>query len=820
MIEIIQDPDSLYSGYTDIVVDDTASYVKSRSIVDEVKNNIRENAVILISRPSYFQYYEDLYNISGWTKLTLYSINDVLSIYKLDFNDDEIRTIEKLIDKKELLNFLENYNSLLSFETNILNFVFENGKYINEITTNEEFILWMEKSLEKGRAEWKYYKHRNLLEDNISKNLDVEFVDRLLSIETTEGLQKIKECLVATYLFEKYSFSSKNIIKPKIELFDKIYVSEDYIKKIMYTYPEIIESINFILLTNRNKLSIFETENINEFLRLTKGYLNEEWNWVWDYLKSNYDYKSLGYIEILEEVYIWVNCDAKYSIEILLNLIKYNGEMKEYEIPKNIKQWYQYYENFYLKWFSQLDDSNNIIGLLNKINDGFLDTTINEIQTYKDNIEKLYKGYIYEQYPNLLKHGETNIKVINSISEYVDHNKILFFIIDGLRFELWHIVRNLFEGNQYFIENEWQYCLSMIPSITSISRTGLVAGKTFYSLMKEKEQLEFSFSILNEEKHIKKIYPSKSVVFKVGGFKDLRNFLDEKSDIYVFIYSEGDKIFHATEDLPIESIEPILQNLIDMIVDGMEAHSNMLIVFGTDHGSTKNHGTERAIINIPESVIEEQHGNSIKLYGDYFNQNILDGLKDSIDNKKFYTVWREDLKSYGLPKSTINKEVYGWIFPKHDYYFGMRPKGFNHGGFSMDETIIPYGIFRKQQTRFKELMIELTSINLKSDGMSHLDVVIYNPNNFGIKKIIIDVPSIDVREITNDLPAKGKRKIATRFKIDSSKYENNYFKETLSFNINYLNNEVNQYIKINEPVEIGVSEVISREISKKRTLDF
>ena len=53
-------------------------------------------------------------------------------------------------------------------------------------------------------------------------------------------------------------------------------------------------------------------------LGLTKGYLNEEWNWVWNYLKSNYDCKSPDYIKVLHEVYIWNNCyDGKHNVEIL-----------------------------------------------------------------------------------------------------------------------------------------------------------------------------------------------------------------------------------------------------------------------------------------------------------------------------------------------------------------------------------------------------------------------------------------------------------------------------------------------------------------------
>ena len=133
-------------------------------------------------------------------------------------------------------------------------------------------------------------------------------------------------------------------------------------------------------------------------------------------------------------------------------------------------------------------------------------------------------------------------------------------------------------------------------------------------------------------------------------------------------------------------------------------------------------------------MAEEQHGNSIKLFGSFFNQNILNELKGSIDKDKFYSIWRDDLNKYGLPQSTINEEIYGWVFPKYNYYYGTKPSGFNHGGFSMDETIIPYGIFRKQQSDFKKLMIELISTNLKLDEICYLDVVVYNPNNFGIKK--------------------------------------------------------------------------------------
>lgn len=86
-------------------------------------------------------------------------------------------------------------------------------------------------------------------------------------------------------------------------------MSENYVKEIINACPEAIENLNFILFTNKSKLSIFEIKDVYEFLGLTKGYLAEEWNWVWDYLKSNHDCESSDYIKVLREVYTWVNCD-------------------------------------------------------------------------------------------------------------------------------------------------------------------------------------------------------------------------------------------------------------------------------------------------------------------------------------------------------------------------------------------------------------------------------------------------------------------------------------------------------------------------------
>ena len=60
-------------------------------------------------------------------------------------------------------------------------------------------------------------------------------------------------------------------------------------------------------------------------------------------------------------------------------------------------------------------------------------------------------------------------------------------------------------------------------------------------------------------------------------------------------------------------------------------------------------------------------------------------------------------------------------------------KGFVHGGLSMEETIIPYGIYRKQPAVFNELIVTIGDSYLFLNEISYFDLIIYNPNNYGIK---------------------------------------------------------------------------------------
>lgn len=819
MIKIIIDKHKLSDEKADISVIDDKTYVKSRLLIDEVKNEKRKDITILVSRSSYINYYSDLYDIPGWIEIIEFNLLKIIESYGLSFTGKEIERLKYYIKEKNIINFLDSYNNSTSLELNILNYIFDIDEEIIEVHSYEDLIGMIEGFIEGNRTSWDNYKYKELIKESLNTNLNRKIIRRIFTVSTIDDLNKLKSSLVATYLFSNYPQSSKNLIKSKAEVFDSVFVSEKYVSEILSMSNGIIEKLDFTLSSVKEKLSIFEKKNLDEFLSCTKGYLEEEWRWVWGYLKTSFGKEK--YEEDLLKIKLWAKKKkAKQNIDILERLVIYKEERVALRTPKNIDEWYHYYKYFYLKWFSSMDDDKNIINKLKEINDGFLDESINEIKEYNDCINNKYIDFLYKNYETLLQEKECNIEVIRSIENYVENNKVLFFIIDGCRWETWEVVKSLFEENGYYIENEKQFCLSAIPSITSVSRTSLVTGKSFHRLASEKLDKEFSFDILNEEKHIKQAYPKKNVIFKKGNINDLEALLEYSSDIYVFIYTEEDAILHVAESMTLEASEALLRNLINGIIKTTKNYEDLLILFGTDHGSIKNEGEEKLSLDILPSMNINQHGNSIMLSSFVFNNEEFVQIKGKIDVNKFYCIWREDLYKYGLPKRMYKEEVYAWIFPKWNCYYGRKPKGYNHGGFSMEETIIPYGVFRKQQEQYIELMIEEKDKRLSIDGISYVEFIIYNPNKFMIKKIVFELPSVGAKSIVNDLPSKGKEKIKIQFKIDSDKVKNDEFKETIKININYLNENTEQKLVLVEKVEIKTVIAINKDISKKRTLDF
>ena len=134
MLNIIYDPNKLYQDYSDIIVDDTASYIRSQILIQELKENKRDSLYIVIIRPSYINYYDVFEDIPSWSNINEYNLDTILGELELGFTESEKKKIGTLIsDTKDRVVFLKDYNKDLSLDENLLKYIFHNGEDIPSI---------------------------------------------------------------------------------------------------------------------------------------------------------------------------------------------------------------------------------------------------------------------------------------------------------------------------------------------------------------------------------------------------------------------------------------------------------------------------------------------------------------------------------------------------------------------------------------------------------------------------------------------------------------------------------------------------------------
>lgn len=820
MIELVFDPDSLHDGAESIIVKDADGYIESRIAIDRAKNDPNFTIKIIVTRPSLINYYMDLKPIEGWLTIYNYSIEDAIRDREIDvdLNNLSMGQLESLLPYKlDLLDFLESYDKALGQRENLLIYLFEDGQNLIGINEEKAFIDWIEAMLEKGQVEWIDYNKRGLLEEIASEYVGAKLLDKLLTVNTKEDFEKTKTSLVANYLFSTYGNASRNIIKERMDIFEDIQVPAELAVYLINKDPGLLIDINLILSEVKSKISFYEERSLDSFLNRTKGYLDPELDWIWRHIRDNFHQE---YRQQIDQIYFWAkDMTFKSKLETLIDLLDFEHVKEEFGKPQTIEEWFQYYSEIHLKWFSPMSEEENIIYRLKSLDQDFLNPFIQALDDYKNKMESQYQDFLYNNYPELIRKDYTNLKVIDKVQPYIGQSKIFFFVIDGLKYELWDSIKNSLQEAGYLAENEEEKCLSILPSVTSISRTGLLSGKDYKTIIDGKYEERYKFGIHNEEKHLKENFSGYSIIYKKGGIDLMDDLFKEDADIYALIYSELDSILHASSSLARNLIQEQLKQAIETLVDRLDKEENVLLLIATDHGSTLNKGKEKLNLDYAKTVEIDQGGNYLLLKDKEIDQRTYQYIKENTPEDKWYTIWREDAAKYRLPKNLANRQIYGWIFPKHGYCYGHSSSSYNHGGLSMEETIIPYGLFRKKPNEFKNIRMTF-QYKLINQGLSYIDIILYNPNLFSIKRLDLFLVVMDIRESFDNFQAKGKKRIRLNFNLEDYSSKKKIFQDQLEIRSKYLDKEDIQIVKIEEYIEETTVGAINKEIASGRRLDF
>lgn len=851
MISIIKDfDDAIYiKDALEVVNNDT--YLQSRILISNLKNKKFNGDLIVIVKNAKYEYgYYDLEYLKGFVKFEeinlVKTLENRLGIELLGVSSEDI--LSTGIDKNIEL-FISNYNTQYSYFENIImyNLNIANMNFTENVDSYINFILKnIEKVQEMKKGKNKTLQYLKIKGENISNREDfLWFLEILDYVTNVDDYVKV---IIFNELFKNYKEFEKEIIgKPK-RYKDTCFIIENKIfEELLCTHKEYIDQLNLTLIKKEKQLYLFsflKDDMLNKFIERSTGVLRYEFDYAIKYITDKMLDTDVDNIAMLEafvygleykfEKLIRMDVEVKkinIALKSFIGKVKILSTMeKEIEGLKTIDEWADFYINKYMIVKNDVDKENNIQSIIGSIVDDKISNTKikNKINSILDNINRQYEEFLYKNFEQIHSQdkGKYSISTVLSKISHYSNGKIIFLVVDAMKWDIWEIAKNIFEEYGYIQKNDDIFLVSMIPTVTSISRLSLFSGNKYKTIIEEKMNRVYDFDYRDEEKHLKRFFKGKKVGFAIGGKERFNSLIEEDYDIYSFIYSESDAVLHGLTDLNKEIIYYILKEQLENIIKRVESkfEEKVTIVITTDHGTvdiknSKGIFLEKTIKKYLEnfSIDYSNHGKYIRVFSkENIDINIYNEMLEYFNNQNcFHIITRKDMDKFLLPTEENNEHNLFYLICKYNYHISSTTSSNTHGGFSMSETIIPFGVFEKAIEDIKELDITIFS-QLVYDTNSKLIVKIFNPNNFDIKNIHLSIKPFVYDYNVDFVGKKGY-----------SEFEINVIPKVqglTSTNINVQFCKFGKEVKTVKNIEIEVKEDlktrISKDVKNSRKLDF
>ncbi|BCB35581.1 PglZ domain-containing protein [Bacillus cereus] len=510
---------------------------------------------------------------------------------------------------------------------------------------------------------------RIVLNNHYSTLEDIDFLDLVLLAERIERKDKRLFLL-------KRDHAEKMIRNSNISLYQE---TEDYISFVREntnSVSSIITGVTNILkefnLEGAKKLYRYSFDDLKELLRIietipyqinsvknVKKFLTGLISW----LESIYELEggSVNYINSINTYNHWfqIISEKLYDLEYRLSSIRYSLDTESFIESKR---------------YEALEKR--------------LNSTLNIFR-------KSFAKFIEVNYSDWLRNGSSQPILNNSITNFVPINtdKIVFIIFDGMRYDAWKkVVEPYFNTLLNEREVSYSHSLSMLPSITSLSREAI------YENIRANYSREINY-ITKSESEIRKQVVKDSLL------------MDKR--INILIFNMFDKEGHtSTQGLSVfykrqkEIFEASIKDLINSLPDDVH------LVIASDHGFTK------------------------------INEYIK--IDDASQVKTRYVA------SSSVVPDSIQIGEYKLSYTDKGYYSGGGERDlYSHGGASFEEIVLPFiHIKPKQHVPNKTtLEIKYNNFNLNVNG----NIVSLNIQINSKEEVILETLSRNYQLTTRDI---------------------------------------------------------------------
>lgn len=281
--------------------------------------------------------------------------------------------------------------------------------------------------------------------------------------------------------------------------------------------------------------------------------------------------------------------------------------------------------------------------------------------------------------------------------------KLIFLLIDNLRFDQWRIIQPLI--NDYYQTVEENVYCSILPTSTQYARNAIFSGlmpatiQELYPKLwlndddegnKNEHENTFLQNQLQRAGIKKKLFYNKIFNTRMGA-KILDNLADIlQNDLIVLVYNFVDMLSHANTDM--EMIRELASNdsAYRSLTLSWFRHSYIIELLRELSGKdisliiTTDHGTIR--VNNPIKVIGDRSTSK--------NLRYKTGKNLSYNPKEVFEITKPEIAF--LPKCTVSsKYIFAFnrdfiAYPNnYNYYVKYYTNTYQHGGISMEEMIVP-----------------------------------------------------------------------------------------------------------------------------------
>ncbi|HQP26040.1 MAG TPA: BREX-3 system phosphatase PglZ, partial [Smithellaceae bacterium] len=307
---------------------------------------------------------------------------------------------------------------------------------------------------------------------------------------------------------------------------------------------------------------------------------------------------------------------------------------------------------------------------------------IGELQLH---IDHNFTAWLFNRYAGLINLPPVPPVMLQHIPRFLARQlsdegagKVALLVVDGLSLDQWLVIRNVLNSTSKQLIFREKTVFAWVPSLTSISRQAAFSGKapvffpnSIYTTEKENAlwlQFWADQGLMQNE-----------VIYVKGLGDDNLNDVAElisrpKSRVAGLVIDKVDRILHGMElgsagmhnQLDQWVKQSYLKNLLELLLD-----HDFRVYLTSDHGNVEAEGCGRP----SEGTIAELRGERVRVYSD-------DALINKAKEKYPLAIaWNNP----GLPDDCL-----ALIAPHRQAFTQEKRRIVSHGGFSMEEIIVPF----------------------------------------------------------------------------------------------------------------------------------